>query len=178
MNNRTITPDEEERLAPDRTPDESVASIGTDCNADEQATATSAPAPDTAEEESSTPNTATQPKAHNDEEMRPNLSLRDFLGGDILARGWIRRQMGLFVLLVVLTLLYITNRYSAEQELLEIDTLKKEYEEIKYRALTRSSELTERSRQSQLEQMMRHTADSVLTAPKEAPFKLHKPAEE
>lgn len=178
MNNRTTTPDEEERLTPDRTPDESVASAGTDCNADEQTIVKPAPAPNSEEEESTAPSTAAQPQAHYDEEMRPNLSMRDFLGGDILARGWMRRQMGLFVMLVVLALLYITNRYSAEQELIEIDTLKKEYEEIKYRALTRSSELTERSRQSQLEEMMRHTADSVLTAPKEAPFKLHKPAEE
>lgn len=118
------------------------------------------------------------PTPHGDEDVRPNLTMRDFLGGDILARGWIRKQMGIILLLVALTIIYITNRYSAEQEIIEIKNLKEQYQEIKYRALTRSSELTEKSRQSQLEELMRHSADSVLTAPKEPPFKLLKPAEE
>ena len=42
---------------------------------------------------------------------------------------------------MILTVLYIDNRYSSQQELIEIDKLKKDLVDIKYDALTRSSEL-------------------------------------
>ena len=52
---------------------------------------------------------------------------------------------------MILTVLYIDNRYSSQQELIEIDKLKKDLIDIKYDALTRSSELMEKSRQSRIE---------------------------
>lgn len=58
----------------------------------------------------------------------------------------------MLILIVLLTILYIDNRYSSQQELIEIDRLKKELTDIKYDALTISSELTERSRQSRIEE--------------------------
>ena len=103
-------------------------------------------------------------------ETRPNVSLREILGGDILTAGWLRRQMGLIVLCMFFAIVYITNRYSAEQEIIEIERLKTELTEVKYRALTRSSELTVKTRQSQIEANLRYTADSVLQTPKEPPF--------
>ena len=42
------------------------------------------------------------------------------------------------------------NRYSCQQEMIEIDKLKKDLTDIKYDALTRSSELMEKSRQSRI----------------------------
>ena len=45
---------------------------------------------------------------------------------------------------MVLTILYIDNRYECQQEMIEIDRLKKELTDIKYDALTRSSELMEK----------------------------------
>lgn len=104
-----------------------------------------------------------------------NVSLREILGGDILTADWLRRQMGLIVLCVFFAIIYITNRYSAEQELIEIERLKTELTEVKYRALTRSSELTVKTRQSQVEQSLRTTPDSVLQAPKAPPFLIKKP---
>ncbi len=103
-------------------------------------------------------------------EQNANVSLREILGGDILTADWMRRQMGLIVLCMFCAIIYITNRYSAEQEMIEIEKLKTELTEIKYRALTRSSELTVKTRQSQIEKSLRHTADSVLESPKEPPF--------
>lgn len=111
-------------------------------------------------------------------EERPNLSLREILGGDILTAGWLRRQMGLIVLCVFFAIVYITNRYSAELELIEIEELKDELTEIRYRALTRSSELTVKTRQSQIEKSLRTTPDSVLQTPKEPPFLIRIPNEE
>lgn len=103
-------------------------------------------------------------------EERANVSLKEILGGDILATGWLSRQMGLLVLCAFFAILYITNRYSAEQEMIEIEKLKTELEEVKYRALTRSGELTVKSRQSHIENSLRQTEDSLLQVPKEPPF--------
>ncbi len=103
-------------------------------------------------------------------EQRPNVSLREILGGDILTAGWLRRQMGLILLCTFFAIIYITNRYSAEQEIIEIERLKTELTEVRYRALTRSGELTVKTRQSQIEKSLRQTSDSVLQSPKEPPF--------
>lgn len=111
-------------------------------------------------------------------EQRPNLSLREILGGDILTGGWLRRQMGLIVLCTFFAIVYITNRYSSQQEIIEIERLKAELTEVKYRALTRSSELTVKTRQSQVEQSLRATPDSVLQMPKEPPFLINVKSEE
>lgn len=110
-------------------------------------------------------------------EPRSNVSLREILGGDILTAGWLRRQMGLIVLCTFFAIIYITNRYSAEQEMIEIEKLKTELTEMRYRALTRSSELTVRTRQSQVERSLRGTPDSVLQTPKEPPFLIKIPNE-
>ena len=81
-----------------------------------------------------------------------HMSIRSILGGDILANDFFKRQTSLLILIMVLTILYIDNRYTSQQELIEIDRLKKELIDIKYDALTRSSELMERSRQSRIEE--------------------------
>ncbi|MBR2497776.1 MAG: hypothetical protein IKB63_05445, partial [Parabacteroides sp.] len=80
-----------------------------------------------------------------------HMSVRSILGGDILANDFFKRQTSLLILIMILTILYIDNRYSSQQELIEIDRLKKELTDIKYDALTRSSELMEKSRQSRIE---------------------------
>lgn len=103
-------------------------------------------------------------------ESRPNISLREILGGDILANGWLKRQIWLILLFAFFSLLYITNRYSSEQEMIEIEQLKDTLTDIRYRALTRSSELTVKTRQSQIEKQLRARGDSMLQSPKEPPF--------
>lgn len=111
-------------------------------------------------------------------ETHGNITLREILGGDIFMNGWLRRQMGVIVLCVVLAIVYITNRYSAEQEVIEIEKLKSDLTEIRYRALTRSSELTVKTRQSQVEEFLKHTPDSILALPKEPPFLIKQTEEE
>lgn len=80
------------------------------------------------------------------------LTLRRIFLGDFLIHDFLRRQALLMVLVVAYTVIYISNRYSYQQEMLEIDRLRKELVDIKYDALTRSSELTERTRQSRIEE--------------------------
>ena len=77
---------------------------------------------------------------------------REIVGGEILATGFFSRQMKLIVLIMLLTMVYIQNRYAYQAQIIKLDNLKKELTDIKYEALTRSSELMERSRQSKIEE--------------------------
>jgi hypothetical protein len=99
-----------------------------------------------------------------DEMKRKKLtSLKSILGGDILDNDFFRRQTKLLVLIMVLIIFYIHNRYASQQQLLEIDKLKKELVDIKYDALTRNSELTEKSRQSQIEEYIQRSKTKLQT---------------
>ena len=93
-----------------------------------------------------------------------HMSIRSILGGDILANDFFKRQTRLLILIMILTVLYIDNRYSSQQELIEIDKLKKDLVDIKYDALTRSSELMEKSRQSRIEEYISTEESHLQTA--------------
>lgn len=93
-----------------------------------------------------------------------HMSIRSILGGDILANDFLKRQTRLLVLIMVLTVWYIDNRYSSQQEMIEIDKLKKDLTDIKYDALTRSSELMEKSRQSRIEEYISAGESPLQTA--------------
>ena len=93
-----------------------------------------------------------------------HMSIRSILGGDILANDFFKRQTTLLILIMVLTILYIDNRYECQQEMIEIDRLKKELTDIKYDALTRSSELMEKSRQSRIEEYISAAGNHLETA--------------
>ena len=86
-------------------------------------------------------------KKAEEDKKKKRTSLKSILGGDILATDFFRRQTKLLVLIMF----YIHNRYASQQQQIEIDRLKKELTDIKYDALTRSSELMEKSRQSRIE---------------------------
>ena len=96
-------------------------------------------------------------------------SLKSILGGDILATDFFRRQTKLLVLIMVLIIFYIHNRYASQQQQIEIDKLKKELIDIKYDALTRSSELIEKSRQWRIEDYI-STKESDLQTSTHPPY--------
>ena len=93
-----------------------------------------------------------------------HITLISILGGDFLAHDFLRRQAGLFFLIFFLSLGYVANRYASQQEIIEIDSLKKTLIDIKYDALTISSELTEKSRQSRIEKYISDKGTPLKTA--------------
>ena len=95
------------------------------------------------------------------------LTLKNIFLGDFLINDFLRRQAILLLLITIYTVIYISNRYSVQQEMIEIDRLRKELTDIKYDALTRSSELTERTRQSRIEEYVstEHSNLQTSTAP-------------
>lgn len=103
------------------------------------------------------------------EKKNKPTSLKSILGGDILATDFFRRQAGLLFLIILLIIIYINNRYECQMQLIKIDNLKKELIDIKYDALTRSSELMERSRQSRIEEYI-STKESDLQTSTNPPY--------
>lgn len=91
------------------------------------------------------------------------LTWNSILGGEVLVHI-MRRQANMVILIMLFVILYIDNRYSSQQEMIEIDRLKKELIDIKYDALTISSELTERSRQSRIEEYISAEGNPLETA--------------
>ncbi|WP_300699223.1 FtsL-like putative cell division protein [Bacteroides sp.] len=103
------------------------------------------------------------------EKIKKRTAWKNIIGGDILATDFFRRQTKLIVLIMVLVLFYVHNRYACQQQMIDIDKLKKDLIDIKYDALTRSSELMERSRQSRIEEYIA-TKESDLQTSTNPPY--------
>ena len=57
-----------------------------------------------------------------DPKLTPTLTLRTILGGDFLTADMVRRQIWLFVLMVIFTIFYVAFRYQCQQDMIAIDT--------------------------------------------------------
>ena len=115
----------------------------------------------------------------NDQEDDLNLKQLSDIWRQISIDGqWFKRQIGVILLIFVGIILYISNRYGAQQEIIEEQQLESELKDSRFRALTRSSELTFNTRQSQIEQALYDMGDSTLLVSNEAPFQLGEQAEE
>ena len=109
--------------------------------------------------------------------LSANFTLRKILGGDILNTSTIRHQIWLFLLIAFILLIYISNRYSCQQDLIEIDKLKRELQDARYKALSTSSQITEKSRESNVLNMLKDNKDSVLHIANQPPFIINVPEE-
>ena len=89
---------------------------------------------------------------------------------------FLRNNIGLIVLIVFFIIIYISNRYSVQKDLIEIDRLQTELSDAKYRALSSSSQLTERSRESHVLEILKTNKDSILKIPSRPPFIINVPA--
>lgn len=92
-----------------------------------------------------------------DEDDEFDMSLRSWLGGDMLASRKFRRQIGYVILLSVLAIIYVSSRYAYQQEEIRHEDLSKQLIDRKFKALTISSELTEYSMRSSVEENLTDT---------------------
>lgn len=106
-----------------------------------------------------------------------SFTLRKILGGDILTAQIIRRQIWLFILIVCFVIVYISNRYSIQKDLIELDRLQKELQDTKYKALSTSSQITEKSRESNVLEMLKNCKDSTLHIATQPPYIINVPEE-
>ncbi len=148
--------------------------IGLDTLKEEQSEAkenTSAPEEEVDKDTPSLLKEAIRKQATEDE--RPNsasLTLRKILGGDFLTTRILRNQIWLIVIIAVFTLVYVSNRYSCQRDIREINELKDKLKDAKYKALASSSELTEMCRESNVLKMLKNSGDSILQTPNQPPY--------
>lgn len=102
--------------------------------------------------------------------LSKNFTLNKILGGDILTSSTIRRQIWVFLLIAFFTLIYISNRYSCQQDLIEIDKLQERLQDAKFKALSSSSQITEKSRESNVLELLKNNNDSTLKTPNQPPY--------
>ena len=102
-----------------------------------------------------------------EEDPRPSgqLNLRTILGGDLLTTELVRSQIWLFVLIVV----------QCQQDMIAIDRMEKELKEAKYKALSSSSMLTEKCRETHVLEMLKLNEDSLLHQADQPPYIIEVP---
>ena len=105
------------------------------------------------------------------------LTLRKILGGDILSAEMVRHQIWLFILVVLFTIVYVAIRYQCQQDMIKIDRMEKELTDAKYKALSSSSILTEKCRESHVLEVLRMNSDSLLQASERPPYIINVPDE-
>ena len=110
------------------------------------------------EEEEEALKNAIEDQAREDERpLASNFTLKKILGGDIFSAHLLRNNIGL------------------QKDLIEIDRLQKELSDAKYRSLSSSSQLTERSRESHVLEILKTNKDSVLKISSRPPFIINVP---
>lgn len=108
-------------------------------------------------------------EAKEEQDVSSPFSLSKTLGGVIIARA-LQRQIGLVLLVCVFLIIYINNRYVCQKKLVEIDRIERQMVEARYKAIVTTSILTEKSRESNVMQMLKAYGDSTLTIPKDPPY--------
>jgi preprotein translocase subunit SecF len=112
-----------------------------------------------------------------EEDPRPSqqLTLRTILGGDLLSTHMVRSQIWLFVLIVGFTIVYVAFRYQCQQDMLTIDRMENELKDAKFKALSSSSTLTEKCRESHVLDILKQSNDSLLHQADQPPYIIEVP---
>ena len=112
-----------------------------------------------------------------EEDPRPSqqLNLRTILGGDLLTTQIVRSQIWLFILIVVFTIVYVAFRYQCQQDMLTIDRLEGQLKDAKFKALSSSSTLTEKCRESHVLDILKQNKDSLLHQADQPPYIIETP---
>jgi len=104
-----------------------------------------------------------------------SLTLRKILGGDFLSAQLVRRNIWPLVLVTFFTVVYVAFRYQCQQDMILIDKMEGQLKDAKYRALSSSSTLTERCRESQVLKMLQQHNDSLLKVSDQPPYIIYVP---
>lgn len=110
--------------------------------------------------------------------LTKNVTLGKILGGEMLNTQFLRQQIWVIVLITLFFIVYISNRYKCQQNLIKIDNLQSELEDAKYRALSSSSDLTQQTRESKVLERLHNDKDSTLHIPTQPPYIITIPNQE
>ena len=99
-----------------------------------------------------------------DQKKKHKRSLKSIFDGDMLLSPFLHRQLGLLLLIAALIIIYVSNRYAFQHEQVEIQRLRSELNDMKYEALARSSELMEKSRESNIQKFILEQGSALQTS--------------
>ena len=101
-------------------------------------------------------------------EQKKKKNIKAWFDGDMLLSPFLQRNLGLALLVFVLVVAYVSNRYAFQREQVRIKALREQLNDMKYEALARSSELMEKSRESNIQRYIKEQG-SELQIPTKAP---------
>lgn len=104
---------------------------------------------------------------------RKKKNFRYIIRGDILTEKFFLKQSKLLILIVILSVFFISNKYSCMKKLVEIEALEEQLKDIKYENLIVSIEWAFHSRLSQVEKLL-ESRGIGLSISKNPAFELHK----
>ena len=118
-------------------------------------------------------------KSVSEEDNAPaaSLTLKTILGGDILYAEMLINQLWTIVLVVLFAVVYVAFRYQCQQDMIAIDKMETVLKDAKYKALSSSSKLTERCRESHVLEILKNNKDSLLKASDQPPYIINVPEE-
>ena len=108
-------------------------------------------------------------EAKEEQDTSSPFSLSRTLGGVIISR-FVKRQMGVVLLISVFILIYISLRYMCQKKLVEIDRTETKIVDARYKATVCTSKLTEASRESNVLKRLAECGDSTLAIADEPPY--------
>ena len=106
-------------------------------------------------------------------DVKKKRNVKSWFDGDMLLSPWLQRNLGLLLLVFALVIVYVSNRYAFQREQVQIQRLRSELNDAKYEALARSSELMEKSRESNIQRFIVEQG-SELQIPAKAPVVIKK----
>lgn len=100
----------------------------------------------------------------------PVEALQGIITGEFLSKQAILSQIRFILMLALMAVIYISNRYYAEQTVVEVHHLQKELNHHRTLALVQFTRLTGMSRQSELEHRLWQMGDTTLIVPRRPPY--------
>lgn len=88
-------------------------------------------------------------------------AVRDFVDDDIFLKENVQRQYLFILLLFVLAMVYINNRFLHERRLRDLERSKRELVDLKYRSLTTSKDLKVAGRRTTIRQELRNQGSDL-----------------
>lgn len=85
-----------------------------------------------------------------EQKKKRKRTLKSWIDGNMLT-DILARQAGMIALVAALVIVYVGNRYAFQQEQVRIQMPRAKLNDVKYEALARSSELMEKSRESNIQ---------------------------
>ena len=99
--------------------------------------------------------------------------INTIMGGKLFTNDLVQRNIPLIALIVFYSFIYVSNRYEYEREMKQIEYLTKKRDTLKNNLLTLKSEFASKSRQTELEKILK-SRDSRLETTKKPMYIINK----